>query len=136
MSDTSVIIDWGKPLVNMTDEAKELLRQFNQYCDECSKAHDFTCSGADAVECDRKKNKLLRDLYDIADTRRICVVTSNEDNLPCVRHVFRVSDDAEQRLDELKAEYYADYQKLSTDEFHFFTGYYNAEDFFSEYMRK
>lgn len=136
MSEAKVIIDWGKPLINMTDEAKELLRQYNQFCDECSKAHDFTCSGADAVKCNEKKRKLRYDIYEIADTRRICVVTSNEDNIPCVRHVFRVSDDAEKRIDTLKAEYYADYQKLSTDEFHFFTGSYKAEAFVNEYMRK
>lgn len=124
-----IIDDMGTPFINKTDTAKELMRQYVQFCDRCPKAYDFTCSGENARECDEKKQALLDSIYDITDTRRMCVVTSREQNIPCVRHIFRVSEDAKDRLEDVKSEYYADYKSLDTDEFHFFTGYHNAEAF-------
>lgn len=132
----AVIQEWGSPFENMTDEAKELRRQYLQFCDGCTKAYDFTCSGADAEKCNKRKEELLNRIYDITDTRCMCVVTAKEDNIPCVRHVFRVSEDAEKRLDELKKEYYSDYTQLTTDEFHFFTGYHRADAFMRNYNFK
>ena len=126
-----VILEWGSPFENMTDEAKGLRQQYLDFCNDCSKAYDFTCSGADAKSCNEEKKKLLSRIYEITDTRRFCVVISREDNIPCVRHIIRVSQDAEGKLDELKNEYYADYTQLPTDEFHFFTGYHRAEAFAS-----
>lgn len=128
----SVILPWGddNAYTNMTDEAKELHRQYLQWCDECSKAYDFSCSGADAKQCKEKKRELLSRILDITDTRTFCVVVSSAFKaryIPIVRHIFRVSDDAESRLDELKAEYYADYAQLSHDEFHFFKGLHRAQ---------
>ena len=49
----------GNAFENIPDEAKELYRQYKQYCDECSKAYDFTCSGADAKACETKKRTCL-----------------------------------------------------------------------------
>ena len=103
----AVIQEWGSPFENMTDEAEEL-----------------------------RKEELLNRIYDITDTRCMCVVTAKEDDIPCVRHVFRVSEDAEKRLDELKKEYYSDYTQLTTDEFHFFTGYHRADAFMRNYNFK
>ena len=125
----SMIIDWGNgnAYQNMTDEAKELRRQYLQFCDECSKAHDFTCSGADAKACKEKKDELLKMMLDICDTRRFCVVTNNDEYIPCVRHIFRVSEKAD--LEGIKKEYYAAYSQNTADEFFIFTGLHNAQNF-------
>lgn len=130
----SLIVPWGNAFENMPNEAKELYRQYKQYCDECSKAHDFTCSGADAKVCEAKKKELLDRVLDLADKRKFCVVINN--GFPkCVRHIIRVSDDAEQHLEELKAEYYADYSKLPDDKFVFCTGLHNAEKMYKKVMK-
>ena len=55
----SLFVSCSNAFENMSDEAKELYRQYKQYCNECSKAHDFTCSGADAKACEAKKKDLL-----------------------------------------------------------------------------
>lgn len=42
---------------SMTDAEK--YRLYMQWCNECPKAHEFTCSGADAKKCEQEKQKLL-----------------------------------------------------------------------------
>jgi hypothetical protein len=64
----SLFVSCGNTFDNMPDEAKELYRQYKQYCDECSKAHDFTCSGADVKACEAKKKNLLDRVLDLANT--------------------------------------------------------------------
>lgn len=44
----------------MTDEKNEAIRKFMQYCNECPKASDFTCSGADAAKCLKEREEELR----------------------------------------------------------------------------
>ena len=44
---------------NSIFEAEELRRQYLQFCDGCTKAYDFTCSGADAEKCNKRKEELL-----------------------------------------------------------------------------
>lgn len=61
-------VSCGNAFENMPDEAKELYRQYKQYCDECSKAHDFTCSGADVKTCEAKKKNLLDRILDLTNT--------------------------------------------------------------------
>lgn len=55
----SLFILCGNAFKNIPDEAKEFYRQYKQYCDECSKAYDFTCSGADVKACGANKKNLL-----------------------------------------------------------------------------
>ena len=107
----SVITEWGHAFQNVTKEADYLRTQY------------------DAETNPEKRQKILKRLLDITDTRLFCVVVSGEEGTICVRHIFRVSDDAKEHLDELKAEYYTDYEQLPTDEFFFFTGYHRAEAF-------
>lgn len=116
----SVIMDWGNAYENMTPEAIIIKKKLS------------------AETLTSQEEKIIRDilfqhLLDITDTRKICVVVSNEDNIPCIRHIFRVEVDAEKRLDELKKEYYQDYAKLPSDKFVFFTGYHKAEEFCKKY---
>lgn len=33
---------------------------FMHYCDTCSKAYDFTCSGADTAKCEEDKQRILK----------------------------------------------------------------------------
>lgn len=53
----------------MIDEnvLQELLRQYKHFCDDCPKAYDFTCGGADAKKCDAIKQALLNRIKDIQD---------------------------------------------------------------------
>lgn len=48
-------------MCNETDylDAKELYGQYTQFCMECPKAYDFTCSGADSKRCEEKKAEIL-----------------------------------------------------------------------------
>lgn len=108
----SYIVEWGSAFRNMTEEAKRI-------------KDEYLAEKENSARAEALKEKL----YDIADTRQFCVVVSSEGNVRCVRHIIRVSDDANEHLDELKAEYYADYAQLPTDEFHFFTGLHRAEAF-------
>ena len=39
---------------------EEAMRKINNWCSECPKAHDFTCSGKDMRECDGKKAEYLK----------------------------------------------------------------------------
>ena len=41
------------------EQIQNLYYDYMHYCDECPKAHDFTCSGADAEKCEKEKEKLL-----------------------------------------------------------------------------
>lgn len=60
--------------MNLTNEVKELQRQYEQFCNNCPKAYDFTCSGADAKACEEqieqikkkdKEKRIFADAYDI-----------------------------------------------------------------------
>ncbi len=44
---------------------QELLRQYKHFCDDCPKAYDFTCSGADAKKCDAIKQALIYRINEI-----------------------------------------------------------------------
>lgn len=50
-------IEKVKEIQNMEDTEK--YRLYMQWCNECPKAHDFTCSGVDAKKCEQEKQKLL-----------------------------------------------------------------------------
>ena len=106
----SVIREWGSPFEKINDEVRKLRQQW-----------------LDAPE-GKEKEQLEMKLFDLADKRKFCIVTNNAEP-KCVRHILRVSDDAEQHLDELKAEYYADYNKLSCDEFHFIVGWHKVNEY-------
>ena len=115
----SVIMDWGSAYTHRTPESDALMTKIRK-------------GGLSSEE----EEALQQQILDITDTRRICVVISNEDNIACIRHIFRVEDDAERRLDELKNEYYQDYAQLQTDKFMFFTGYHRAETFCERYKEQ
>lgn len=53
---------------------EDILYQFFHWCDDCSKAYDFTCSGADASLCETKKNKLLAKIQTSAETEGYCIL--------------------------------------------------------------
>ena len=77
---------------------------------------------------------MLDRVLDLADKRKFCVVV-NSGFPKCVRHIIRVSDDADKHLEKLKTEYYADYSKLPDDEFMFCTGLHNAEKMYEKVMK-
>ena len=111
----SLIVPWGNAFENMSEEAKEIHKQYLEAPED-------------------EKEQLKARLYEVADKRKFCVVISN-DSPKCVRHIIRVSDDAEQHLEELKAEYYTDYSKLPDDEFVFCIGLHNAEKMYEKVMK-
>ena len=53
--------------MNSTDEVKELQRQYDQFCNDCPKAYDFTCSGANVKICEEKKNEILKKIFERKD---------------------------------------------------------------------
>ena len=81
----SLIVPWGNAFENMSEEAKEIRRQYLKAPEE-------------------EKEQLKARLYEAADKRKFCVVINNGSHR-CVRHKIRVSDDAEHHIEELKAEY-------------------------------
>ena len=41
------------------EQDAEKYRLYMQWCNDCPKAYDFTCSGADVKKCEQEKQKLL-----------------------------------------------------------------------------
>lgn len=119
-----ICAEHGNAYSNMNEEAKDLRRQYLQLCDEY---YGPACSGADEKDVKKKKDSILKKMLDISDIRVFCVVTNNDENIPCVRHIFRVEEDAASRLEELKEEYYETYARLKNDSFHFFRGLHRAQ---------
>lgn len=109
-----IIIEWGNAFRNMTSEAIKLKQEYLKNKDNMSTA---------------ERKEFLRQIWDITDTRKFCVVTTKKDGIAYVRHIIRVTDNAELKLNELKAEYYKDYSKYPTDEFHFFIGLHKANEY-------
>lgn len=125
--------DYGNAYGNMNSEAKELRRQYSQLCDEY---YDPACSGDDEKACKEKKNEILKKMLDISDTRLFCVVTNKNEYLPCVRHIFRVEEEAVNRFEELKEEYYEIYEKCPDDNFCFFRGLHRAQAYAEKFINE
>ncbi len=115
--------------MNMNSEAKELRREYLQICD---KYYDPACSGANKNDLKKKKDEILKKMLDICDDRVFCVVTN--ESLPCVRHIFRVDEQAENHLEEIKEEYYKTYAKIPDDNFWFFRGLHRAQDYADKFV--
>lgn len=123
----SIIKSWNShnAYENMTSEAKEMLDRYNHWCDECTaRGGKFICKQKKNAPCRVRKDKLRIDILDITDTRTVCVVFDKK--TATVRQFVMVSDDAEERVDELKAEFYATYAECPDDEFRFFKGLHRA----------
>lgn len=78
-------------------------------------------------KCRKKKHDLLMKIYEIMNKITFCVVTNSQYKV--VRHIMQVTDNASDNLPLLKQEYYEIYAVLDGDEFHFFTGLQNAQNF-------
>lgn len=115
------MMDWGTAFETQSLEADRLRAEYIASSDEMP---------------EEKRNELLHRILEALDQRKFCVVTAEEDGIFCVRHIFRVSDDAESRLEELKAEYYEDYSQLRTDKFFFFKGYHRVIKFVQDERKK
>lgn len=85
---------------------------------------------------EEQRRKIKNEIYDSIDKRRICVVTAETEVGGGVRQIFRVTEDAENRMDELKKAYYSICDRLDTDEFHFFTGLHNAQKWADEHIEE
>lgn len=121
-----VDMDYLKGYVN-DPVARNLFNEYKSWCDSCSQSNDLKCSGEDAEKCRKKKHDLLMKIYEIIDKRTFCVVTNSQYKV--VRHIMQVIDNASDYLPLLKQEYYEIYSELDGDEFHFFTGLQNAQNF-------
>lgn len=121
-----VDIDYLKGYVD-DPAVKNLFDEYRSWCDSCPQIHDHKCSGEDAEKCRKKKHDLLMKIYEIMDKRTFCVVTNSQYKV--VRHIMQVTDNASDNLPLLKKEYYEIYAVLDGDEFHFFTGLQNAQNF-------
>lgn len=54
-------------------DKNEVLYKLHHWCDNCSKAYDFTCSGRDAKRCDELKDEFLRTAKQKMDKQESCV---------------------------------------------------------------
>lgn len=97
--------DEGYPVVS--DEAKQLRAR-------------LSLASPEDVPAIKKK------LYDLIDRRLFCVVVNKECDM--IRHILRVSDDACNRLAEVKASYYQEYTRCDSDDFRFVRGLHNAQN--------
>ena len=107
----------GNAYCNMTNEAKELYEQYHRLRDYYYFYSFNLGANAEAKFYEEKSHEVLIKMLDICDTRLFCVVTGNEH----VRHIFRVEEDAVNRLEELKEEYYETYTEQPCDSFNNFT---------------
>ena len=126
----SIIKAWGagSAYQNLTPEARVMLSKWQMWCDGCvTGEYDFSCKGDENANCRIGRRRLLNDILDITDTRTVCVVFDKK--TATVRQFVMVSDDAEEHIDELKAEFYAAYTKCPDDEFRFFKGLHRALEY-------
>ena len=126
----SIIKDWSShnAYQNMTPEAKALLGKYNHWCDECTASKGkFICKEKKNASCRVRKEKLRIDILDITDIGTVCVVFDKK--MATVRRFLIVSDDAEERLDELKDEFYAANARCPDDEFRFCKGLHRALEY-------
>lgn len=88
----------GNAYCNMTNEAKELYEQYHRLRDHYYFYSYNLGANAEAKFYEEKSHEVLIKMLDICDTRLFCVVTGNEH----VRHIFRVEEEAVNRLEELE----------------------------------
>lgn len=102
---------------NVPAEAAETYEKYVHFCDECPKAYDFTCSGADSLRCDKEKSKLLDGFFKLYDRRIICVVM----NEGVLRSVINTEHSTFENLDieGFIKEYYTNHKRYEGDEFRF-----------------
>ena len=102
---------------NVSAEAAKAYEKYVHFCDECPKAYDFTCSGADSLRCDKEKSKLLDGFFKLYDRRIICVVM----NEGVLRSVINTEHSTFENLDieGFIKEYYTNHKRYEGDEFRF-----------------
>lgn len=102
---------------NVPAEAAKTYEKYVHFCDECPKAHDFTCSGADSLRCDKEKSKLLDGFFKLYDRRIICVVM----NEGVLRSAINTEHSTFENLDieGFIKEYYTNHKRYEGDEFRF-----------------
>ncbi len=98
-------------------EAAETYEKYVHFCDECPKAYDFTCSGADSERCGKVKKSLLDEFFEKYDRRIFCIVL----NKGVVRGVFNTKISSFSRLnaDAVIEKFYKHHKLRENDEFHF-----------------
>lgn len=104
-------------LSSCTEEANEIYQKYVHFCDECPKAHDFTCSGADSLRCDKEKSKLVDGFFKLYDRRIICVVM----NEGVLRSAINTEHSTFENLDieGFIKKYYTNHKRYEGDEFRF-----------------
>ena len=127
-----IMNEQGNAYCNMTNEAKELYEQYHRLRDHYYFYSYNLGANAEAKFYEEKSHEVLIKMLDICDTRLFCVVTGNEH----VRHIFRVEEEAVNRLEELKEEYYETYTKLPDDNFCFFRGLHRAQAYAEKFVNE
>lgn len=111
-------------------ETEQIILPFNQYPEldgavqekiEQLRQQFLACH----KENEQERQVLREQIETLRDTRTFCIVV----NQHMVRHILQVVPDAETRQDEVKEAYYAIYQKLPKDEFHFCIGLKRVREF-------
>ena len=52
----------GETREEIEEMLKDLYIKYRDFCNECPKAHDFTCSGADSLRCQKEKDKIAAEI--------------------------------------------------------------------------
>lgn len=102
---------------NASAEAAEAYEKYVHFCDECPKAYDFTCSGADSLRCDKEKSKLLDGFFKLYDRRIICVVMNEGVLRSAINTEYSTFENLD--IEGFIKEYYTNHKRYEGDEFRF-----------------
>ena len=123
----SIFLSWMEGYPILDDKTRYLLEQYESWCSACGKS-----GNCENYHCQGLKEQIKIEFYRKADKRKMLLVRNKIFDIVTVRHIFHVVEDADQRLEEVKKEYYQNYTKLPGDEFLFFTGYQAVIDFLNK----
>lgn len=123
----SIFLSWMEGYPILDDTTRYLLEQYESWCSACGQS-----GNCENYHCRELKEQIKIQFYRKADKRKMLLVRNKIFDIVTVRHIFHVVDDADQRLEEVKEEYYQDYAELPGDEFLFFTGYQSVIDFLNK----
>lgn len=123
----SIFLSWMEGYPILDDKTRYLLEKYESWCSDCGKS-----GNCENYHCQELKEQIKIEFYRKADKRKMLLVRNKIFDIVTVRHIFHVVEDVDQRLEEVKKEYYQNYTELPGDEFLFFTGYQAVIDFLNK----
>lgn len=120
----STFLPWMEDYLKINEETEQLWKRYDLWCSDCGNVGN--CKN---YRCQELRKNCKLDFYRKADKRKMLLVRNKLCGVIFTRHIIHVVDNAEERLEEVKEDYYSNYVEIPGDEFLFFTSYQAVIDF-------